>query len=87
MSRWYCGTALGGTTPDWSTTDGTTEAALSIVTMSPESMVSTGFTGGEKVADVHVFGAGHERVLAARGATAGDARGVTEQQASRRRGA
>jgi hypothetical protein len=42
MSRWYCGTALGGTTPAWSTTEGTTEAVVSSVTMSPDSMLSTG---------------------------------------------
>jgi hypothetical protein len=48
MSRWYCGTAPVGTTPDRSTTAGTMDAALSMVTMSPESMVSTGFTVARK---------------------------------------
>jgi hypothetical protein len=42
MSRWYCGTALGGTTPALSTTSGTIAATPSSVTMSPESIVNTG---------------------------------------------
>src|SRR2546430_5982417 len=44
MSRTYCGTALGGTTPDSSIGPGSIAAAVSMVTMSPQLMVSTGFT-------------------------------------------
>src|SRR3954470_3061310 len=44
MSRTYCGTALGGTTPDSSIGPGSIAAAVSIVTMSPELMVNTGLT-------------------------------------------
>src|SRR5882762_8737627 len=44
MSRTYCGTTLGGTTPDSSSCAGSMAAALSMVTISPDSMVSTGFT-------------------------------------------
>src|ERR1700687_5690065 len=58
MSRWYCGMALGGTTPDSSTTDGTMVDALSSVTMSPESMVSTGFTVARKYPMCTVCGLG-----------------------------
>jgi hypothetical protein len=48
MSRCDCGTALAGTTPASSTTDGTMAAVLSSVTMSPDSMLSTGFTLARK---------------------------------------
>src|SRR6266566_5194011 len=43
MSRWYCGIALGGTTPDWSMISGANNDDVSIVTVSPDAMLSTGF--------------------------------------------
>src|SRR6266481_5786683 len=43
MSRWYCGIALGGTTPDWSMISGANNDDVSIATVSPDSMLSTGF--------------------------------------------
>jgi len=44
MARWYSGTTLGGTAPDWSISTGSSEVAVSIVTMSPELIVSTGLS-------------------------------------------
>src|SRR5262245_31476841 len=58
MSRTYCGTALGGTTPDCSIGSGSIAAAVSIVTMSPELMVRTGLTLAAKWPTCTVCGLG-----------------------------
>src|SRR3954471_7001734 len=58
MSRTYCGTAAGGTTPDSSIAAGSIAAAVSIVTMSPELMVSTGLTFAAKWPTCTVCGLG-----------------------------
>jgi hypothetical protein len=42
------GTTLGGTAPDWSISTGSSDVAVSIVTMSPELIVSTGLSAALK---------------------------------------
>src|SRR5436190_8370574 len=66
MSRTYCGTALDGTTPDSSIGPGSIAAAVSMVTMSPELMVSTGFTLAAKCPMCTVCGLGISVYSAAR---------------------
>src|SRR5579872_7426560 len=58
MSRTYCGTALGGTTPDASTASGSICVAASRLTMSPELMVSAGRLAALKLPIFTVAGDG-----------------------------
>jgi hypothetical protein len=58
MSRRYCGIALGGTTPERSICSGSIAAAVSMVTMSPELMLRTGFTLAAKWPTCTVCGLG-----------------------------
>src|SRR5215472_18046883 len=58
MVRTYSGTALGGTTPDASTSAGSGPPTDSIVTMSPELIVSTGLSAALKCPTWTVCGLG-----------------------------
>src|SRR5215510_6446870 len=58
MSRTYCGMALGGTTPDCSIGPGSMAVAVSMVTMSPELIVSTGLIAALKFPMCTVAGLG-----------------------------
>src|SRR5882672_4438892 len=56
--RTYSGTALGGTTPEASTSSGSGPLTVSTMTMSPELMVSTGLSAALKCPTWTVCGLG-----------------------------